>query len=112
MSALDDVAAERRRQIEVEGWSADHDDLHDSGQMARAAAWYTMNASYVGRSDCLNDVADTHHELHKIFSAEHSAFSWPWLRKWWKPKNARHDLVKAAALIVAEIERIDRACKP
>ena len=34
---------------------------------------------------------------------------WPgWAWSWWKPKNRRHDLIRAAALIVAEIERIDR----
>lgn len=32
----------------------------------------------------------------------------PWDEKWWKPKNPRRDLVKAGALILAEIERIDR----
>jgi len=35
--------------------------------------------------------------------------TWPWAEKWWKPKNERRDLVKAAALILAEIERLDRA---
>jgi hypothetical protein len=34
---------------------------------------------------------------------------WPWDRKWWKPTDRRRDLVKAAALILAEIERLDRA---
>jgi hypothetical protein len=34
---------------------------------------------------------------------------WPWARQWWKPTGARRDLVKAAALLLAEIERIDRA---
>ncbi|MEB3421767.1 hypothetical protein VK682_24660 [Salipiger manganoxidans] len=34
---------------------------------------------------------------------------WPWDRKWWKPTTPRRDLVKAGALIVAEIERLDRA---
>jgi len=29
-------------------------------------------------------------------------------RGWWKPKGPRRDLIRAAALIVAEIERIDR----
>jgi hypothetical protein len=33
---------------------------------------------------------------------------WPWSREWWKPRNSRRDLVRAAALIVAEIERVDR----
>ena len=31
-----------------------------------------------------------------------------WSRDWWKPKNRRHDLVRAAALLIAEIERLDR----
>lgn len=34
---------------------------------------------------------------------------WPWEEEAWRPKNPRHDLVKAAALILAEIERLDRA---
>lgn len=34
---------------------------------------------------------------------------WCWDRSWWKPTTPRRDLVKAAALILAEIERIDRA---
>jgi hypothetical protein len=36
-------------------------------------------------------------------------YGWPWDLKWWKPTTPRRDLVKAAALIVAEIERLDRA---
>ena len=33
---------------------------------------------------------------------------WPWADEWWKPKNPRRDLVRAAALLLAEIERLDR----
>lgn len=33
---------------------------------------------------------------------------WPFETSWWKPKNTRSDLIRAAALIVAEIERFDR----
>lgn len=36
---------------------------------------------------------------------------WPWDAKWWKPKNTRRDLVRAGALIVAELERMDRESK-
>jgi hypothetical protein len=36
---------------------------------------------------------------------------WPWHDDWWKPKDRRRDLIRAAALIVAEIERLDRAAK-
>jgi len=34
---------------------------------------------------------------------------WPWGGFTWKPTTPRRDLVKAAALILAEIERLDRA---
>jgi hypothetical protein len=34
---------------------------------------------------------------------------WPWDRAYWKPRGPRNNLVKAGALILAEIERIDRA---
>jgi len=34
-----------------------------------------------------------------------------WAREWWKPKDRRRDLIRAAALIVAEIERLDHALR-
>jgi len=34
---------------------------------------------------------------------------WPWGKEWWKPSDRRRDLVKAGALIAAEIDRLDRA---
>ena len=33
---------------------------------------------------------------------------WPWAAEWWKPKDCRRNLVRAGALILAEIERLDR----
>ncbi|PCB37801.1 hypothetical protein CJT89_33510, partial [Pseudomonas aeruginosa] len=38
------------------------------------------------------------------------SLAWPWDEQWWKPSTARRDLVKACALALAEIERLDRAC--
>ena len=43
--AIRDVVAERERQTRDEGWSAEHDDAHASGQLARAAAAYALFAS-------------------------------------------------------------------
>ncbi len=85
--AATDLLEERRRQIMVEGWTPEHDDAHDNGEMADAAALYaSMRVRHI------------------------TGFAtWPWDAKWWKPTNPRRDLVKAGALIVAEIERIDRA---
>lgn len=78
-----DVLAERRRQVEAEGWSPEHDDTHVRGEMMDAAICY----------------------LHR----RREEAAWPWDRSWWKPTDRRRDLVKAGALILAEIERLDRA---
>jgi len=87
-TAAIDVLAERRRQVEGEGWTADHDDAHDYAVLARAGACYAM--------DALSD-------WHVGVPGE-----WPFEARWWKPTTARRDLVKAAALIMAEIEKLDR----
>ena len=47
MTALDDIALERRRQIEQEGWTAEHDDAHSKCEMAIAAAGYALAPSPV-----------------------------------------------------------------
>lgn len=84
--AWTDVLAERRRQVQAEGWTPEHDDTHTDGEMADAAALYaSMRVRHI------------------------TGFAtWPWDEKWWKPKDRRSDLVRAGALILAEIERLDR----
>ena len=82
---VDEIAAERKRQMWDENWSPEHDDKHDRDEMARAAAAYAYPTTRLG-DEC-----------------------WPWDFKWFKRTTRRRDLVKAAALIVAEIERLDRA---
>ena len=37
MNGVELIAAERTRQIDVEGWMPDHDDQHSQGELARAA---------------------------------------------------------------------------
>ena len=103
--ALDDIAAERKRQVEVEGYTLEHDDEHSAGELAMAAASYAISAGQ------FNDVAI------RIGSGRRARFSaiaplsvllWPWNGGSWKRGNARRMLVKAGSLIVAEIERLDR----
>lgn len=114
------IAAERKRQVDAEGWDATHDDEHGKGEMALAAAVYAWPAPRPV------DVKK----------------AWPWERSWFKltlaegePKRcgcrsvgeyehcatiperawrrARiHDLTKAGALIAAEIDRLNRASTP
>ncbi|MDI2538000.1 UNVERIFIED_CONTAM: hypothetical protein P3C91_10185 [Pseudomonas aeruginosa] len=81
-----DVQAERRRQVEAEGWTPEHDDLYCAAELPRAAAAYILNGA--------NDEAPA---------------IWPFVAKWWKPRDARSNYVRASALILAEIERLDRA---
>lgn len=89
-----EVLEERQRQITEKGFTPEHDDQWTHGQLAGAAGSYA---------------------LFSIFSDSTRAglqFSvpemWPWDDEWWKPKGRRRDLIRAAALIIAEVERIDR----
>jgi len=91
-----DVIAERRRQIEAEGWSHEYDNSYFHGELARAAAAYALQGSSEGR--VIGDDL-TPSIISRI---------WPWSQKWWKPTTPRRNLVKAGALILAEIERLDR----
>lgn len=85
-----DVLAERQRQQSAEGWTTEHDDDHSCGEMALAASSYAQYA-------------------HRKPIAPAIPFNWPWEPEWFKQQGPRRDLVKAGALILAEIERIDRA---
>tara|TARA_R110002049_G_scaffold73666_16_gene190280 strand:- start:774 stop:1604 length:831 start_codon:yes stop_codon:yes gene_type:complete len=89
-AAARDVLAERQRQIDAEGWTPEHDDEHGAGEMAAAAGCYAFHAALGGWPDL-------------------SPYLWPWDKAWWKPTTPRRNLVKAGALILAEIERLDRA---
>lgn len=86
--ALLDVISERQRQRAVEGWTSEHDDAYQNSELADAAACYAINAHNQGFS---------------------TPAHWPWAPDWWKQSGPRRDLVKAGALILAEIERLDRA---
>lgn len=94
MSAIRDIDQERQRQIEIEGWSLEHDDKYTRGQIAQAAAVYVSGATYQAT------IGDPNGALYGLH--------WPWDRAWLKWKDQRSNLVRAGALIVAEIERLDR----
>lgn len=87
--SLRDVLAERHRQIEAEGFKPEHDDAHDGQDLAEAAACYCVAAKW-----------------------GMPAAVWPWDQSWWKPGTHRRNLIKAGALILAEIERLDRRPAP
>lgn len=95
------IAAERQRQITAEGWTPEHDDWHFDGSLAVAAACYATQANQ-----------GLHEGGMKV--RESVLRYWPWDWNWWKPTpdNRIRELVKAGALIVAEIERLQRAAAP
>lgn len=104
-----DVLAERRRQVEVEGWTAKHDEHHHRGQLAKAAAAYAYFGSLTETQRKIgSDQTSVFHSIvQQLFPAWGTSYGgWDW--QWWKPKSRRQDLVRAAALIIADIERLDR----
>lgn len=98
--AAQDILNERRRQIESEGWSEDHDDQHTDQSLALVAALYAAPVELFGAETDSNG---------RFF-----AFEDPWPTTWDESWDRRDDfsprrrLVVAAALLIAEIERIDR----
>ncbi len=88
------IFAERMRQIHEENWTLDHDDGHKAGELSRAAASYAAAGSSAVRG----------HETGAI-----PPVSWPWHKMAWHPSNDPiKNLVKAGALIAAEIDRLER----
>lgn len=83
------IIAERRRQIEQEGWTPEHDLAHRPGELARHGACYALARSQ-----------DAHPPAY-----------WEWDDAWWKPADFRRNLVKSGALILAELDRADYARK-
>lgn len=88
-AVIAEVADERRRQVQTEGFSRSHDDeTHYDGSLAMAAACYAAPEEIY-----TNTLSDP----------------WPWPDYDKRDTHSRRRrLVIAAALIVAEIERIDR----
>ncbi len=86
---FDTLLGERIRQIRDEGFDPESDMEYIGGELAFAAACYCIHAG---------------DETFEPIGLGH----WPLDASWWKPGDARRNLVKAGALIMAEIERLDR----
>ena len=87
------ITKERRRQLEKESWTHEHDKHHNDGELACAAAAYASAEIY------RRTTAKGYDETPHIF---------PFEKKWWKPtpENRVRELEKAGALIAAEIDRL------
>lgn len=100
MNGIERIAAERKRQIETKGYTPEHDDEHINGELAVAAACYTVG----------DDI--THCEVKYIdgdgmIDVDGDAFPWPEHDTRNQPRIDR--LAIAGALIAAEIDREIRA---
>lgn len=103
-----ELMAEERARHPQEGWTTEHDDEHSHGEMRLAAICYAMSDSERelirichrrGQDDRLSQSWQTLLD-----------FFWPFGREWWKPcpYDRVRELVKAGALLAAEIDRIQR----
>ena len=92
-TGIERISAERKRQIEDEGWDSEHDKNNDDFQLVKAAACYALPEFIRDKENTLNGILI---EL------------WPWDSGWWKPTpgDRIRELEKAGALIAAEIDRI------
>jgi len=97
-AAAHDVLVERWRQVEAEGYDVGNDDGHVLGELGAYAAFYAMPPAA------------------RDWPAEETGYGATWGEAivpadWTPPKpgDRRRELVKAGALVLAEIERMDRA---
>lgn len=86
-----DVLAERARHTTALNWSAEHDLGYKNHELVKAAMSY---------ADPLAATPE-----HK--ETPPKANLWPWELKWWRPSSYRRNLIKAIALLLAELDRHD-----
>lgn len=83
------MAAEQQRVRTVEGYSEAHDDTHRNGELKMAAVCYALGGTNPRHNFLISDI-------------------WPWGLRFWKPKTELQNLVRAGALLAAEIDRLLR----
>jgi hypothetical protein len=95
------VEEERYRQRNIKGYTPAHDLTHESGELSQAACCYVVCASAQIRGSRKEEwTAET-------FENMADCIDWPFAKKEWKPSgDPVRNLVKAAALLGAEIDRI------
>jgi len=85
-----EIVVARLRQIQKHGFGPEHDDRYRCGELPLAAATYTLVAA------------------RPQMRVQYRNTLWPWPDHWLRHESTRDSLIKAAAIIIAEIERIDR----
>lgn len=95
-----EIADERERQVWGEGYSLEFDERYDAGELAKAASLYAAWSR-----------PGSFEQARRFAEAKSAPIECPWLPRYFKPSSPRRMLVKAAALIIAEIERLDRVSR-
>lgn len=84
------IAFERNRQKMEEKYSEIHDSDHDNDELLLAAISYIENIIW------------------PPIEGESVPEIWPWEQESWKPKDRKRNLIRAGALIAAELDRMWR----
>lgn len=124
MNGVELIAAERERQVSGEGWTPEHDDEHDGSELAWAAVCYAaptkVLANVLRYTPCHCRSASCEH-IGGVIRKARPCDPWPWDEE--RDKRLRDErrnlrlatgddrirqLVKAGALIAAEIDRLQR----
>lgn len=105
MTGADKIAAERRRQVEEEGFTAAHDEHHGWADLLQAAHCYLFVA-VVQLGDLAGDRAGIGPP--EVWRAPR--MRWPWEAEAWKPAPApERNLIRAGALYQAHLDRVGSA---
>ena len=109
MTGAELIAAERARQIEKEGWSGEHDDRYQHDELLWAAVVYTTPPEK--RKMVTRSTASMGMPLDRGDAVWQEPEHWPWDIEWYKPtpEDRVRELVKAGALLAAEIDRLQRS---
>lgn len=112
MEMLERIRKEREAQLNTYGWTAEHDDTHVDGELAMAAALYaTPEPMFVMRRNadnlCFEDAWPFDDADKRSRGLDNELLP---ARKINYHKRMQ-DLVQAGALIVAELERLQRRLK-
>lgn len=103
MTGIELIAEERQRQIDVEGYTAQHDSNHKVSEFIYAAIAYAESAKVSANSEGLGlsdlEIGRRKAEMGRFF---------PWGADSFKPTTCRRDLIKAGALIAAAIDRLNQ----
>ena len=100
------IVLERARQLQIEGWTPEHDDQHTESELHRHAMCYAARWRYGW------DPEAGPGQMMKVVDGVEVPGGWVWDASAWKPKDALHDLKRAGALLLAEIARRERAGLP